>query len=49
METAKASGKNEPCVHVFFLEANKVNQVNMDTIHARNNILKTTGLAKHNF
>jgi len=46
METAKASGKNEPSVHVFFLEARKVNQIKMDIIHARNNILKTTGLAK---
>ncbi|CAF2800654.1 unnamed protein product [Rotaria sp. Silwood2] len=48
METAAASGKNEPSVHVFFLEAKEVNQISMDIIHERSNILKTTGLARYN-
>ena len=43
LETAEASGKAYPTVHVFYLEAREVKRIKTDVISPRTEKLKSTG------
>ena len=45
LETAEASGKSTPTVHIFYLEASEIEKIKNRIINLRTEKLKSTGKA----